>query len=179
MLLRKKTPVTLCLDIGMSAFGIAVWDARNQCFIHTECYRTSATPKKVREVYLCVDNARRYRELTRKLERLIEEYEVLMVAAEFPSGGAKSQKAAVAMSAVSALVVTFFCTHRILLEIIIPSEIKRLVSSSRSVSKEMVIKHVVKKYGKVFWRKKEDAEHIADAIMCLSVLNRRLLKKPI
>ncbi len=160
----------LCLDVGLANTGWAVYRPDLRRFVKAGCISTSPVPKKTRTVYKNVDDARRYTELSRGVNRLISRWSPMLIAAEMPSGGAKSQSAATGMAAAAAIVSSVATVRGVLVKIVQPSQTKHLIRPEGKVSKEDVIAYVSKRYGSGLIPDDAKAEHVADAMACIAVL---------
>jgi Holliday junction resolvasome RuvABC endonuclease subunit len=169
-----KIPETILgVDVGFRNTGVAVWRPDLQRFVHTEVIVTESTPKKERKVYVSDDLARCYRETCAGLIRVIRQYNVKDIWAELPTGAAQNSRAATTMGAAQAVIVVTAYMSGVRLFIVQPHQIKRLVSSSRKVPKDLVIAYVSKKYGRNILPDNRLAEHAADACMCIEIARQQ------
>jgi hypothetical protein len=147
--------------------GYAVWDTYGNCFIAAGCITTS---KHSGPVYK--DNVLTIRQLTNRLIGLVGRYGINSIAGEFPTGGAKSSKAATSMATASAVVVSFALLQEIPLRFVTPNQIKRQVNpeASKAVSKDEVIAYASKRFGTKFLPGNSLTEHVADAMTVIDVI---------
>lgn len=156
----------MLLDVGLANTGVAIYDLISKEFLHLECYSTEKGEGRV-----SLDNVFRCRSLFLRLNDLAQRYNVEVVAAELPHGGAKSSRAASAMAMSLSVTACFVASAQLKFFPVTPLEVKRLISNA-AVSKEQVQDYVDSKFGKIL-PKGRRREHIADAIMCLEVYTQR------
>lgn len=167
----KISETILCLDVSLRSTGFAVYNKERRRFVDWGCFQTESR-KKEDGTYQSEDNARRYREMAWSLRNVVKTYSPAVVLAEMPSGGAQSQKAAVAMASSAAVVVTTVYLLGLRLFQIQPLQVKRLVASHGPVPK-IAIQRLVRATFNVRLPDDARAEHIADAMATLLVARKR------
>lgn len=162
----------LALDAGFRHLGICVWNSTLKSVEHTECFSTAKDSSRL----VVLDNSACVAKSAARLRTIIGRFNPSVVIAELPVGASKSQKAASAMGMALATVVSVCSALQVPLKVVMPKQIKRLVSPNSgraSVPKEKVIAYVIRRYGpSVLPVRNADKEHVADAIVALEVFLR-------
>lgn len=170
-MLGKKSPL-LCLDVALTATGVAVWSQRKRRFVHFGVIRT----EKHHEGYVVNDNVRRGLYIAERLRTIIGWFHPEYCFAELPTGASRSSKSVAQMSFATGIVVATLAALNVNLVTVQPSETKKLVHNTNSASKQEVIKLVLRKFQlheSLALTRGADLEHIADAAALMLVMDDR------
>jgi len=173
----------LSLDVGFANMGWAVFDSREvfACGV----LKTEKAQRKGTRV--ADDHAYRSIVLATGLNKLIEDYHVMGIIGELPSGGAQNARAMGFMMSSISVAATVGALWNIPMEWTTPNEVKKALSGVKNASKEMMMDKAGEKFGfikdgKSFWFGGEKFpkgmfEHIADACgVYLALQNDNLVK---
>lgn len=154
----------LAIDPGFRHTGYVVYSLALKKIVASGCIHT----EKLSGMSVCESNFKAIAFTVASLRTIIGEYPVTKVVAELQVGSSKSQKAAMAMGISFGTVISFCCSLGLTLVAVTPHQVKRMVSSKGSVSKQSVIRKFVSVFGNDWLSKRKAGhEHIADAGMVL------------
>jgi len=160
----------LALDPGISRTGWVIY--ANGEILSLGVIKT----KKDKAARITDDNQRRISEIAARIGQFLQGTRITRIAAELPTGGARSQRAAVAMAANSAMIATIAAIYGRPIDYCSPQMVKLALSGETSASKEEMIQAAVdyaddlsfNEKGKIMYNGDiygtGDFEHIADAI---------------
>ncbi len=169
-------PKILTIDAGLAHTGVAMfgYDGKTWKVIES-CLLTTEKMANKRAVRVADDTADRiqivFRELRDMVQRHSKDGKVMGMAAELPSGGAKSASAIKAMAIATAIPSCLAEAMHLPAEWVTPIEVKKAMTGSATASKEDMMAMALKKHGTAPFKdfiKKDGTplgkfEHVADA----------------
>ena len=152
----------LALDISLSEFGIAVFDAEGR-LVHGECIITKPMKKKLNTRVIDSDHLR-VKEIVLRLRELHEQYDFKGIVAEVPPGGTQGARSATALGLAKGAVWTFAALMNLPFEGYLPYEAKKAAAGRMNASKEEVAAAVKRRWRDFqFPQSKNHLEAVCDA----------------
>ena len=152
----------LALDISLSEFGIAVFEAGGR-LVHGECVITKPVKKKLNTRVIDSDHLR-VKEISLRLRDLHKQYCFKGIVAEVPPGGTQGARSATALGLVKGAVWTFAALMNLPFEGYLPHEAKKEATGRMNASKEEVATAVKKRWKDFEYPKaKKHLEAVCDA----------------
>lgn len=164
----------LALDVAFTHTGVVILEYKKQNWtpVYTECIVTKPEAKR-RHTYETDDKVRRVRIISESLNRIINQWQPQLIAAELPISGGKSAKAHTSMGMAIAVVT---CAASLLnkpLRNYNWDDIKIKLTGKRSASKREIQEAVVRRWPDLGNKYRSERsctgytgnfEHIADAV---------------
>lgn len=158
-------------DPSLTAWGWAIINDSGRV-VETGAIRTEYRAKKM-SIREGDDRVRRINELTSKLLRILEKYDVALILSELPHGS-QSSSAAFMIGVVTGVAQTIGNCMNISVEWFGESDAKRAVGGKRNLSKEGMIDKIREIYPEVQWTGvKKENEAIADAVAIYHLATRQ------
>lgn len=155
------------IDVGFANTGIVVFDTKSKKFV----YSATVTTKQDKKRSTVVDIYQRIHETMSVLYRLTKQFPTSHIVAEMPTGGGQGAIPLRAMAAATGAIAAFMSCQNLTLNMVTPTQTKRLVKPKGKVSKEEVQEYVEERLSRFDFFYSSDTkaikEHIADAAAAL------------
>jgi len=149
--------IILGIDAGFSNMGItAMLLSKGKLKLINAAVLTTEKDERKKSIRVADDDIERLKKLTNDLTDFISETQSILynkfesmhfryfAAVEFPTGGAQGSRANRCMGMATGHLVPYLMLKNITFEIITPSQVKSIVKNKKTVSKDDVIKEVLK-----------------------------------
>lgn len=168
--------ILAAVDPGFSNTGIVIFkiDGASMKWVNAKCITTKKTKDK--DAYVSELDAARVKEVLAESIKFMGSNGVDFMVLELPTGGARSSRAARALG-----ITTVFCEALPMMlnvgrHLVTPREVKVMATGDPNAEKKDIIAAMSKIYPEVLNFKKDQQEHIADAV-AVGLIGKKFLEE--